>query len=202
MAIARSPQFVFIPSPIWYPFGLRDESDISFDVRPQFEQRGITFKEATVTGFDLEGREVLIGEERRPYDYLLIATGPKVDFDSIPGLGPDKNSWSICNLDHGRKTREAWDRFLEDPGPVVIGATQGSGIRKHALRSREISSDSSRFTTSLLSTGVMSAERTSSSRRSQRFVIGHDKPKAMDHAKRHWRCSTSLGSKRRNRGGD
>lgn len=126
MVIARSPQFVFIPSLIWYPFGIREEEDIAFDVRPQFEQRGILFKEATVTGFDLENRAVLIGDERVPYDYLLIATGPKVDFNAIPGLGPDKNSLSICNLDHARKTRVAWEAFLKDPGPIVIGATQGA----------------------------------------------------------------------------
>jgi sulfide:quinone oxidoreductase len=124
--IARSHNFVFIPSLIWYPFGLRDEQDITFDVRTQFNEKGIEFIEAEVTGFDPVEKKVLMGDQSIDYDYLLIATGPKVDFDSVPGLGPEHNSWSICNLDHARETKKAWEQFLHDPGPIVIGATQGA----------------------------------------------------------------------------
>jgi sulfide:quinone oxidoreductase len=126
MVIAKSHDFVFIPSLIWYPFGIRNEEDITFDVRPQLAEKGIEFLEAEVTGFDPEGKRVLMGDNGIEYDYLLIATGPKVDFDSVSGLGPEKNSWSICNLEHAKETKKAWERFLEDPGPIVIGAIQGA----------------------------------------------------------------------------
>src|SRR6266487_3319846 len=81
---------------------------------------------ASVTGFDLEQRLVKTDGDAIPYDYLLIATGPKVDFASVPGLGPHQNSWSICNIAHAEATRRAWERFLNDPGPIVIGASQGA----------------------------------------------------------------------------
>ena len=118
--------FVFIPSLIWYPFGLREKQDISFDVRPIYAQHHIHFIEANVTGFDLEQRLVKTNGADIPYDELLIATGPKVDFASVPGLGPCQNSWSICNIAHAEETRHAWECFLQDPGPIVIGASQGA----------------------------------------------------------------------------
>lgn len=124
--VANTHDFVFIPSLIWYPFGLRDKQDIAFDVRPIYAEQHINFIEASVTGFDLDQRLVLTSGQPVPYDYLLIATGPKVDFASVPGLGPDQNSWSICNLAHAEETRCAWERFLADPGPIVIGASQGA----------------------------------------------------------------------------
>ena len=124
--VANTHDFVFIPSLIWYPFGLRDKQDISFDVRPVYAKHHITFVEASVTGFDLDQRLVKTDGATIPYDYLLIATGPKVDFDSVPGLGPRQNSWSICNIAHAKETRQAWERFLQDPGPIVIGASQGA----------------------------------------------------------------------------
>jgi len=126
IVVANTHDFVFIPSLIWYPFGLRDKKDIAFDVRPIYAEHHIRFVEANVTGFDLDQRLVLTNAEPIAYDYLLIATGPKVDFASVPGLGPQHNSWSICNLGHAEETRHAWERFLRDPGPIVIGASQGA----------------------------------------------------------------------------
>jgi sulfide:quinone oxidoreductase len=125
--VANTHEFVFIPSLIWYPFGLREKKDISFDVRPLYAERGIKFLEAHVTGFDLERQVVKTATAGElPYDELLIATGPKVDFESIPGLGPKGHSYSICNVPHAEETRHAWERFVRDPGPIVIGATQGA----------------------------------------------------------------------------
>jgi sulfide:quinone oxidoreductase len=111
---------------IWYPFGLRTADDISFDVRPIYKDKGIRFIEEAVKKFDPERRLVITPTQEISYDYLLIATGPKVDFDMIPGLGPDKHSHSICNIHHADEAKEAWDRFLQHPGPIVIGAAQGA----------------------------------------------------------------------------
>jgi sulfide:quinone oxidoreductase len=56
----------------------------------------------------------------------LIATGPHVDFDDVPGLGPHRHSLSICSLEHAEEAKHAWERFLKEPGPIVIGAAQGA----------------------------------------------------------------------------
>jgi len=124
--IAPSPQFVFIPSLIWVPFGLREADDISFDVRPVYEERGIRFVHASAQSFDLANRVVRTTAGDEPYDFLLIATGPKPDFEYVEGLSPEGHSLSICTIDHAMETRQAWERLVADPGPVVIGAIQGA----------------------------------------------------------------------------
>ena len=61
------------------------------------------------------------------YDYLVVATGAHIDFDAIPGVGPHGGySTSICTLEHSLGAQEKWREFLSDPGPVIIGASQGA----------------------------------------------------------------------------
>lgn len=123
--IANTEKFLFFPSLIWYPFGLRQEKDITFDVRPIYESHRIEFIHDEVTGFEPKENRVL--RKQGPpvaYDYLLIGTGPKVDYDYIPGLR--EHSHSIVGLAAAERTRQAWQAFLENPGPVVIASAQGA----------------------------------------------------------------------------
>lgn len=123
--VANTDRFLFFPSLIWYPFGLREEQDISFDVRPIYESHGITFKKAEVTAFAPERNQVLLQEgDPISYDYLIIGTGPKVDYDYIPGLR--EHSHSIVGLGPAERARQGWKKFLAEPGPVVIAAAQGA----------------------------------------------------------------------------
>lgn len=132
--IDKNDQFVFIPSLIWVPFGWRTPKQITFALRPSLESCGAEFLHATAQRIDPEGQFVELRHHDSPerveavrYDYLLIATGPHVQFDVIPGLGPHGGfTESICNIEHAEKARLAWKAFLKDPGPVIVGATQGS----------------------------------------------------------------------------
>ncbi|MEL6272372.1 MAG: FAD-dependent oxidoreductase, partial [Chloroflexota bacterium] len=122
--IDRKTHFLFMPSLIWYPFGLREEEDISYDVRPAFEQRGINFIQTEATRFDLENKRVETLDGDVAYDFLVVATGPKPDYDYIPGV--KQFSQSILGIGAAEKAREAWENLLEDPGPVVVVAPQGA----------------------------------------------------------------------------
>jgi len=123
--VANTHKFLFFPSLIWYPFGLREEKDITFDVRPIYQSHGIAFIEAEVIGFEPTQNRVLLRQgDPLSYDYLLIGTGPKVDYDYIPGLR--EHSHSIVGLSVAERTRQGWNRFLGDPGPVVIASAQGA----------------------------------------------------------------------------
>ena len=124
--VANTHKFLFFPSLIWFPFGLRDEKDITFDVRPIYSRHNVAFVEAHVTHFDLD-EQLVFTQTTEPirYDYLIVATGPKVDYDYIPGLR--ENSYSIVGLGPAMRAREGWNRFLADPGPVVIASAQGAG---------------------------------------------------------------------------
>jgi len=124
VVVSRSRDFLFNPSLIWVPFGLRKKEDVTFPVAPVFEKKGIRFVEAPVTGIELDARRVITPKGVEPYDYLVIATGPKLDFESVPGLGPKGYTQSIMNWEDADQARVAFEAFLKRPGPVVIGAVQ------------------------------------------------------------------------------
>lgn len=125
--IDKTPEFTFLPSLVWHPFGYRNSEDISFDTRPIYEDHGIEFKQSTVYGFDLDDQLVYTSDEDIKYDYLVLATGTKPNYASIKGFVPEHHIFSICTMREAERTRLAWKNFMEDPGPIVIGAAQWSG---------------------------------------------------------------------------
>src|SRR6516162_5958604 len=125
--VSASDRFLFNPSLIWLPFGKRHPDDITFPLAPTFESHGIDFVHAEATALDLDGRKVTTTGGVFDYDYLVIATGYRNNFDVIPGLGPGGNANTITTLEDAIKAGEGWRRFLDNPGEVVVGATQGAG---------------------------------------------------------------------------
>jgi NADH dehydrogenase FAD-containing subunit len=125
--ISRDPRFVFIPSLIWVVPGWRKPGQITFEVEPALRRRGIGFFQATAEKIDPGQNTVHTDKGSVEYDYVLIATGPKYDWSVVPNLGPaDGTTWSVCNLPHAMDAAKAWLDFVQDPGPVVIGSTQGA----------------------------------------------------------------------------
>jgi sulfide:quinone oxidoreductase len=127
LVLDKKERFVFIPSLIWVPFGWREVEDISFALGPALERHGIEFRQTTVERIEPRRQVVTTREGEISYDYLLVATGPHVDFEAVPGLGPHGGyTVSICTAEHALHARAEWERFLKNPGPVIVGATQGS----------------------------------------------------------------------------
>ncbi|MEZ5339656.1 MAG: FAD-dependent oxidoreductase [bacterium] len=125
--ISKSPDFLFMPSLIWVPFGLREREQITIPLEPLYEKKGIRFVLETVDRIDLAQRTVHTEKGFYGYDYLVIATGPELAYDAIPGLGPiDGYTQSIFSWEHAERTQQAFEELLRDPGPVVIGAVQGA----------------------------------------------------------------------------
>jgi sulfide:quinone oxidoreductase len=124
--VSLSDRFQFNPSFIWIPFGKRKAKDVVFPVAKTFESNGVEFIHAEALKIDTAARTVATSKGDRSYDYLVIATGYRNDFDVVPGLGPGGNAFSITSLDGAVDAAEGWARFLNDPGPVVVGATQGA----------------------------------------------------------------------------
>ena len=125
--VSASDRFLFNPSLIWLPFGKRSPSDITFPLTPTFAEHGIDFVHAEATSLDLANQAVETTSGRFGYDYLVIATGYRNNFDVAAGLGPDGNAYTITTLDEAIRAGEGWRRFLDAPGEVIVGATQGAG---------------------------------------------------------------------------
>ncbi|MBI5643561.1 MAG: FAD-dependent oxidoreductase [Deltaproteobacteria bacterium] len=125
--ISNTDTFHFVPSNPWVAVGWRSRKDTSFSLRPPLEKKGIKFIAEAAARIDPVKKEITTSTGAAvSYDYLVIATGPKLAFDEIPGLGPDDHTVSVCTVDHAEKAFEQYQKFLEDPGPVVIGAAHGA----------------------------------------------------------------------------
>jgi len=119
--------FQFVPSNPWAAVGWRQREAITFPIRPYLEKKGIDFLAQRVTRIDADGNALqLLDGSTLAYDYLVITTGPKLSFDEVPGAGPDGHTRSICTIDHAEQTWSDYQKFLEAPGPAIIGAMPGA----------------------------------------------------------------------------
>jgi sulfide:quinone oxidoreductase len=127
VVIADTPTFHFVPSNPWVAVNWRKPEDIKVELAPMFKKKKIGFIQQKVTRFHPEHNQVdLASGEMVDYDFLIIATGPKLAFDEVPGLGPDGHTQSVCHVDHAGESGEFWDKFVQDPGPIIVGAAQGA----------------------------------------------------------------------------
>jgi sulfide:quinone oxidoreductase len=150
--ISPSERFVFNPSLIWLPFGLRDADDVSFPVDHVLDDHGIGFVHAAADGIDPAARVVTAAGSSYAYDYLVIATGYKNNYEVVDGgIGIGGNAATITSLPDAEDAGRRWTAFLEDPSDIVVGATQGAScfgaayeflfnasyqIKKHGLRDK------------------------------------------------------------------
>lgn len=123
--ISDSPLFQFVPSNPWVGVNWRTKEDITIPIAPYFERKGINLIATPAQRVHPEKNQVeLTDGQIVDYDFLVIATGPKLAFDEVEGMGPGKNTYSICHVDHAVEAGKAWDQFIRDPGPIVVGAVQ------------------------------------------------------------------------------
>ncbi|MGN6528242.1 MAG: NAD(P)/FAD-dependent oxidoreductase [Burkholderiaceae bacterium] len=120
--------FQFVPSNPWLAVGWRDRGSITFPIRPALERRGIAFIAQPCTRIDAAGNALEMRDGTRiPYDYLVIATGPRLAFEEVPGSGPQGGfTQSICTVDHAEQAWNRYCQFIDEPGPAIIGAMPGA----------------------------------------------------------------------------
>jgi sulfide:quinone oxidoreductase len=118
----------FVPSNPWVAVGWRRPEQISVPLMPMFQKRGIEFIAAAADRvLPAENRIRLADGRNVDYDFLVLATGPALAFDEVSGLGPDGGfTHSVCLTDHAAGAFDAWQQFIQAPGPIVVGATQGA----------------------------------------------------------------------------
>ena len=71
------------------------------------------------------------------YDYLINATGPKLNFGATPGLGPDGHSYSVCTSGHAVEASAALQASIaKDEAGRAPGPRRRHGPRDLHLRGR------------------------------------------------------------------
>ncbi len=119
VVIAPNSKWNWIPSNIWVGVGWMKPEQVTFPIKPVYKKQGITFHQARAVSIHPEGNtdsgtpyvaieytdpEKKGQTENITYDYLMNATGPRLRFDMTEGLGPDKNSLSVCTYGHAEQT--------------------------------------------------------------------------------------------------
>jgi sulfide:quinone oxidoreductase len=122
--VGEGDRFSFTPSNPWVAVGWRRPEQIEIPVAACLAKKKIAFEGAGADRVEPDQHRVLLRDGRHvDYDHLVIATGPALAFDEVPGLGPHGGfTHSICTTPHATAAWEAYQAFLEDPGPVVVGA--------------------------------------------------------------------------------
>ena len=125
--LANTPTFHFVPSNPWVAVDWRKREDIELEIAPLLANRNIDFDPTGVKRVHPEENRLELSDGRSlDYDFLIIATGPKLAFEEIEGLGPKGHTQSICHVDHAIDAQGEWAKFIADPGPIVSGAVQGA----------------------------------------------------------------------------
>ena len=126
--IGSSPYFEFTPSNPWVAVGWRRTEQVRVEMHDHLEAKGVQWIPTPVQQIDAPANLLTLatGQELR-YDYLVITTGPRLAFEEVPGLGPvDGHTQSICTHEHSVAAWAAYEEFLKDPGPIVVGAAPGA----------------------------------------------------------------------------
>ena len=127
VVVGSGKYYEFTPSNPWVAVGWRTLEQTRVEMQQPFGRKGIEFIPEWCTAIDAADRKLTLrGGRVVDYDYLVIATGPKLAFEEVPGLGPDGFTQSVCTHDHADRAWKAYEKFLENPGPVVIGAAAGA----------------------------------------------------------------------------
>lgn len=125
--IGQGSSFHFVPSNPWVAVGWRERDEIEVDLDAVMKKKNIAFITCGAARLHPEENRVALNNgDSVSYDYLVVATGPDLAFDEIPGLGPNHHTQSICHIDHAEKAFEAFETFVKNPGPIVVGAAQGA----------------------------------------------------------------------------
>ncbi len=132
VVVTPNSKWNWIPSNIWVGVGEMSKEEVTFDLAPVYAKAGINYKQAKAVSINPEGSEssdkpfvtieyTLAGREGEvenvAYDYLINATGPKLNFGATPGLG-DANGLgeftvSVCTADHAVHANEEFQKCIQ-----------------------------------------------------------------------------------------
>jgi len=124
--VSNDPKFHFVPSNPWVAVNWRTRDDIEIDIGPALARKKIDFIATAVKRVHPEKNQIELADGKIvDYDFLIIATGPRLAFEEVEGLGPNGgHTQSVCHVEHALTAAKAWEEFVKNPGHIVVGAVQ------------------------------------------------------------------------------
>ena len=146
VVVTPNANWNWIPSNIWVGVGKMQTEQVTFALAPIYKRMGIEHHQALATAIHPEGDglgmrarvDVTYTDRARSgevgkidYDYLVNATGPKLNFGATPGLGPDGFTMSVCTSGHATDAASALGASIEkmkqgEPQVIVVGMGHGT----------------------------------------------------------------------------
>lgn len=122
IVVSPNAKWNWIPSNIWVGVGQMKEEEVTFDLAEVYGKTNVQFCQAKALMIKPEGdaespspyvtveytRADKSGvQENISYDYLINATGPKLNFGATPGLGPEHgHTVSVCTASHALEAND------------------------------------------------------------------------------------------------
>ncbi|WP_456428729.1 NAD(P)/FAD-dependent oxidoreductase [Nitratifractor sp.] len=150
VVVTPNANWNWIPSNIWVGVGQMTKEDVVFPLAPVYAKAGIDYRQAKAVSIHPEGKEgsdtpyitiEYTGQgkegqtEELTYDYLINATGPKLNFDATPGLGNGQGQLgdytvSVCTADHAVHANNELQQVIErlkkgEKQVILIGMGHG-----------------------------------------------------------------------------
>ncbi len=146
IVVSPNAKWNWIPSNIWVGVGQMKEEQVTFDLAEVYKKTSVSFRQARALSINPEGnaqsavpfvtveytRADKAGvQENIAYDYLINATGPKLNFGATEGLGPDHgHTVSVCTASHALEANEKLQKLIHSMrtgkyGTIVIGTGHG-----------------------------------------------------------------------------
>ncbi len=146
VVVTPNSKWNWIPSNIWVGVGEMSKEEVVFELAPVYEKAGIDYRQAKALSIHPEGSNsvekpfVTIeytgqgkagDKEELTYDYLINATGPKLNFGATEGLGPEHgHTVSVCTADHAVEAAKELDELIArmksgEHKKILIGVGHG-----------------------------------------------------------------------------
>ena len=129
IVVSPNSKWNWIPSNIWVGIGHMTAEQVTFELKPVYKRMKIKYIQAKAIEIFPEGssdsvrpfvkiesteKESLGKVSDIDYDFLINATGPRLNFAATPGLGPEGFSHSVCTFDHAVQTAHELDQLVEE----------------------------------------------------------------------------------------
>jgi len=129
VVVSPKAKWNWVPSNIWVGVGQMTEEQVTFELAPIYKKINVGFHQAKGVSVHPEGG----AEHAKPYimieytdparagetealefDYLVNATGPKLNFGATPGLGPETGyTMSVCTPEHAKESNAHLQQCIE-----------------------------------------------------------------------------------------
>jgi len=132
VVVTPNSKWNWIPSNIWVGVGEMNKEEVTFDLDPVYKKAGADYRQAKAISINPDGSKSKekafvtieytgqgkVGQtEELEYDYLINATGPKLNFGATPGLGEGtvmgEHTVSVCTADHAVHAAHVLDEKIE-----------------------------------------------------------------------------------------